>query len=112
MPIRVRPSDLESAYPEHIRVRDEGTRNLVAAAGSARVIAASVAFPPGADAHEQIVLDAGGVVLRSGRWDGPGTWFEHALAPAPRIDVVDAARRTVDALDAPPGSVLEVVDEA
>jgi uncharacterized protein YbjT (DUF2867 family) len=44
------------------------------------------------------VLAAGGVVLRYGRFYGPGTYFERELPDHPRIHVDEAARRTVPAL--------------
>ena len=50
------------------------------------------------------------VLLRYGYWYGPGTWYEDALPPEPRIHIDEAARRTVAALDAPRGSILELVE--
>jgi nucleoside-diphosphate-sugar epimerase len=97
------------------RIRTEGTRNLVAAAratGATRMLAQSIAFtPPGAGRavaeHERMVLDFGGVVLRYGWLYGPGTYSDQGrLVPQPRIHVDEAARRTVDYLDAPPGVVV------
>jgi hypothetical protein len=56
------------------RIRSEGMRNLLAAAGSARVIAQSISWelPEGARravtaAHEHEVLQARGVVIRYGQ---------------------------------------------
>ena len=57
------------------RIRTEGTRNLIAAAGAAgtrRFLAYSVAWaPPGSsnavDEHERLVLEVGGVVVRYGQ---------------------------------------------
>ena len=60
-------------------------------------------------AHEGAVLDAGGVVLRYGRLYGPGTYFPDAPPGPPRAQVDEAARRTVAALDAPPG-IVTIVD--
>jgi nucleoside-diphosphate-sugar epimerase len=91
------------------RMRTEGTRNLVAAADGVRLLAQSVAFPADVAEHERLVLATGGTVLRYGRLYGPGTYYPAALPEPPRIHVDDAARRTVEALDAPPG-VLELVD--
>jgi nucleoside-diphosphate-sugar epimerase len=94
------------------RIRREGTRNLLAAARAANVlrfISQSVAWSlPGdagaaAEEHERIVLQQGGVVLRYGRFYGPGTYFETAKPEPPRIHVDQAAARTVRALDAPSG---------
>jgi uncharacterized protein YbjT (DUF2867 family) len=100
------------------RIRREGTRNLLAAAraaGAGRFFAQSVAWPLAGDAGtaaeelERSVLAAGGVVLRYGQFYGPGTYYEQAPPPPPRVHVDEAARRTVEALDAPSG-VLEVVE--
>jgi len=94
------------------RIRREGTRNLLTAAELARVhrfLVQSVAWElPGDGAAaaaemEQLVLDEGGVVLRYGRFYGPGTYHEDAPPEPPRIHVDEAARRTVAALDAPSG---------
>ncbi len=100
------------------RIRREGTRNLLAAAREAaagRFLAQSVAFAVQGDSsaaveeHERAVLDGGGVVLRYGRFYGPGTYHVHEKAPPPAVHVDEAARRTVEALDATSG-VIEVVD--
>jgi nucleoside-diphosphate-sugar epimerase len=110
--------DLSAAAAANSRIRREGTRNLLAAAraaGARRFLAESIAFPTQGDGqaaveeHERAVLDAGGVVLRYGRFYGPGTWHEQDTAPPPAVHVAEAARRTVEALDAPPG-VIRVVD--
>jgi nucleoside-diphosphate-sugar epimerase len=103
----------------HNRTRREGTRNLLAAAraaGSVRhLLAQSVAWPldgAGGAAVEELergVLAWGGVVLRYGKFYGPGTYYEHEPPSPPRIHVDEAARRTVTALDAPSG-VLELVE--
>jgi nucleoside-diphosphate-sugar epimerase len=99
------------------RIRTEGTENLLKAgrdAGAERFIAQSIAFtPPGAGRavkrHERMVLDAGGLVLRYGWLYGPGTYSESPRrVPPPRIHVDDAARRTVELLDAPGPSVVVV----
>lgn len=96
------------------RIRREGTRNLIAAArasGAERFLAESVAWELGGDAGaavrelEQAVLDVGGVVLRYGRLYGPGTYNPDTLPEPPRIHVDEAARRTVEALEAPTGIV-------
>ena len=55
------------------------------------------------------MLDAGGVVIRYGQLYGPGTYFETEQPPQPRIQVDDAARRTVQILDAPRG-IVEIVE--
>jgi nucleoside-diphosphate-sugar epimerase len=101
------------------RMRTEGTRNLLAAAaaaGASRLVAQSIAWElPSADAtravseHEAAVLAANGVVVRYGQFYGPGTYYEDEPAPAPRIQIDEAARRTLPALDAPAG-ILTIVD--
>jgi uncharacterized protein YbjT (DUF2867 family) len=103
---------LGAARPANLRMRTEGTRNLLAAADGARAVVQSTAFPAaGRDELERLVSEAGGVVLRYGYFYGPGTWYGKASeAPPPRIHIDDAARRTVDALDSPPGTVLELVE--
>lgn len=96
------------------RIRQEGTRNLLAAAqaaGARRFYAQSIAWElPGergvtTRADEQAVLDAGGVVIRYGQLYGPGTYYETDVPDPPRIHVDDAAQRTIPVLDAPPGIV-------
>ncbi|HVT00177.1 MAG TPA: NAD-dependent epimerase/dehydratase family protein [Solirubrobacterales bacterium] len=99
------------------RIRDEGTANLIAAvraAGAARFLAQSIAWIPegGAESrerHESQVLGVGGVVLRYGRLYGPGTYYEDEPPDPPRVEVEEAARRTVDLLDAPTG-IVEIVE--
>jgi len=103
----------------NIRIRREGTRNLLAAAEAAgsvsRFLAQSVAWQsPGergaaVEELERAVLGWGGVVLRYGRLYGPGTYYERDEPEPPRIHADEAARRTVAALDAPSG-VLELVE--
>ena len=74
------------------------------------MIAQSTAFPAAAEEHEHLVLAAGGVILRYGPLCGPGTWYPDELPPPPRIQVDEAARRTVAALDTPPGTIFELVE--
>jgi uncharacterized protein YbjT (DUF2867 family) len=100
------------------RIRTEGTRNLIAAgqaAGATRLVAQSIAFKaPGAGRavarHEQMVVEAGGVVLRYGMFYGPGTMTGDRRPPKPRIRVEEAARRTVELLDAEPGVIVVAED--
>jgi len=102
------------------RMRTEGTRNLLAAAakaGATRFLAQSIAWTPPAAGeavaeHEQLVLDAGGVVIRYGVFYGPGTYSgTDRIPPPPRIHVDEAARRTVELLNAPSGVVIIAEDQ-
>jgi nucleoside-diphosphate-sugar epimerase len=101
------------------RIRREGTTNLLAAASAAgvsRFLAQSVAWELPGDAGlatadlESAVLAAGGVVLRYGQFYGPGTYHEADLPDAPRIEINEAAVRTLAALDAPTGIVVITED--
>ncbi len=101
------------------RIRTEGTRNLLAAAragAATRFLAQSIAWrrPTGGDAiaeHERLVLAAGGVVVRYGTFYGPGTYSgSDRIPPPPRIHVDEAARRTVQLLEAPSGVVVVAED--
>lgn len=110
-----RARDIPSHAAANNRIRREGTRNLLAAAGAARFLAQSVAWELPGDGgaavleHERAVLEAGGVVLRYGRFYGPGTYHPDDVAEPPAVHVEEAARRTAEALDAPSG-VITVVD--
>lgn len=108
------PDDLAqvaSSRPANRRIRTDGTRNLLAAAGGVRTVAQSTAFPAATEEHERLVLDAGGVILRYGMFYGPGTWYsDEEPPPPPRVHVDRAAEWTVAALDSPPGTVMELVD--
>jgi nucleoside-diphosphate-sugar epimerase len=112
-------ADVRRYGEANARIRREGTRNLLAAAtagGVDRFIVQSVAWTmPGdagaaVDEMEQMVLAAGGVVLRYGQFYGPGTYHEGQLPEGVRVDIDAAATRTLDAFDAPPG-ILTIVDE-
>lgn len=98
------------------RIRVEGTTNLLAAVRGVRVITQSVAWPlqggggRAVATHERLVLEAGGVVIRYGQLYGPGTYHERDVPNDPRIHIDDAARRTLEALDAPPGTVLTLIE--
>jgi nucleoside-diphosphate-sugar epimerase len=91
------------------RVRGEGTRNVVDAARevAARVLAQSIAWNigPAIEAHEHLVLEAGGTVIRYGQFYGPGTYYAGAPPDGPGIHVDEAARRTLRYLDGPAGIV-------
>jgi nucleoside-diphosphate-sugar epimerase len=114
------PARIPEMGGANARTRTEGTRNLLAAAaaaGAARLVAQSVAWElPSPDAkravseHEAAVLAANGVVVRYGQFYGPGTYFEDEPPAPPRIEVEEAARRTLPALDAPAG-ILTIVEE-
>jgi nucleoside-diphosphate-sugar epimerase len=102
------------------RIRTEGTRNLLAAAaqaGATRFLAQSIAWTPpgGGEAvaeHERLVLAAGGVVIRYGIFYGPGTYSgSGSVPPPPRIQVDEAARRTVALLTAASGVVVITEDQ-
>ena len=113
------PAHIPELAGANARMRRQGTRNLLAAAnaaGAARFVAQSVAWAiPGdggaaVEEHEHAVLDAGGVVIRYGQFYGPGTYWETELPSPPRVQIHDAARRTLPALDQPSG-VLIVTDD-
>ena len=111
---------LPAAQELNARIRVEGTRNLLDAVqnwAQVKIVAQSIAWPsdpgPGADAVaslEKAVLEVNGVVLRYGRFYGPGTYYEGEPPEAPRVHIDTAAARTLDALDASPG-ILTVVDD-
>ena len=108
-------SQLSEFAAANARIRREGTRNLIDASVAAKVsnlVAQSVAWKLDGDAgaaveeHERAVLDAGGVVVRYGRFYGPGTYSEMSdPPPPPRVHVDDAARRTLPLLEAASGVV-------
>jgi hypothetical protein len=103
------------------RIRIEGTHNVIEAArrsGSPKILAQSVAWqlPEGPDAQavaelERSILAEGGVVLRYGRFYGPGTYREQRPPEEPRVHIDRAAERTVAALAEPTGVVV-IVDRA
>jgi nucleoside-diphosphate-sugar epimerase len=109
-----RAEEIPLHAPRNNRIRTEGTRNLIdaaQAAGARRFLAQSIAWEPptggeAAEAHERMVLDIGGVVLRYGRFYGPGTYHPDDVPEPPRIHVEEAARRTVELLDAPSGAIV------
>lgn len=101
----------------HNRIRREGTENLVtasAAAGVGRLLAQSVAWQLPGDSGaavsdlEEMVLAYPGVVIRYGQFYGPGTFHSEERPPAPRIQIDEAAKRTVATLEADPGIVTIV----
>jgi uncharacterized protein YbjT (DUF2867 family) len=111
--------DVASAGAANQRIRIEGTGNLLAAAGNARLVAQSISWEQateqaraGTGEFEHMVLAAGGVVIRYGQFWGPGTYYPDEPPASPRIHIDDAARNTLPALDAPPGVTLIVDDRA
>jgi D-arabinose 1-dehydrogenase-like Zn-dependent alcohol dehydrogenase len=115
-------ADLARFSDRSNRMREEGTRNLVTAAGTAgarRIIAQSISWEHRTEAgrvvtaaHEHAVLHAGGVVIRYGQFWGPGTYYPAAPPDPPRIHVGEAARQTVPALETPPGLTIVIDDRA
>jgi nucleoside-diphosphate-sugar epimerase len=114
------PAEVPEFGAANARMRDEGTANLIGAAkaaGAERFLAQSIAFIPGGgpesrEQHERQVLEISGVVLRYGMFYGPGTYHEDGKPEdgSPRIAVGEAARRTLDHLEAPSG-VVELVED-
>jgi nucleoside-diphosphate-sugar epimerase len=114
------PGQIGEHGPRNDRIRTEGTTNLLAAARAAsarRILVQSIAWEIPLErrgvieAHEAATLAAGGVVLRYGRFYGPGTWSDGGELPdPPRVSVAEAARRTLAAIDAPSGVL--VISEA
>jgi hypothetical protein len=76
------------------------------------LIAQSIAWRPPAggeavEEHERLVIEVGGLVIEYGTFYGPGTYGGEVRVPDhPRIHVDEAARRTVELLDAPSGVVV------
>ena len=119
LPPALDPAQMAAARARNARLRDEGTRNLIAAAvaaGAKRIVAQSIAFayaPGPKPLTESAPLDpaqlgvvslerqvlAGpmqGVVLRYGRLYGPGTGFaQSGPAPVHVAAAADAARRAL-----------------
>jgi nucleoside-diphosphate-sugar epimerase len=116
LPPGLDPTKMEEARARNARIRDEGTRNLIAAAvhaGVKKIVAQSIAFAyaPGPTPYteespldesargvmslERQVLEAPltGIVLRYGKLYGPGTGFERPPIGGPlHIDAAaDAA---------------------
>jgi len=115
-------AELASYGARNARIRSEGTRNLLAAAATAkagRFLAQSISWElpaRGGQAvtagHERLVIEAAGVVIRYGQFYGPGTYYEGEPPPPPRIHIDDAARRTVPILAVPPGITVVIDDRA
>ena len=93
------------ALVRNARVRDEGTRNLVAAAvaaGAKRLVAQSIAFSisDALIAFERQVLDAPleGIILRYGQFYGPDTWTDVPPSTPPTLHVDAAAAAAMRAM--------------
>jgi nucleoside-diphosphate-sugar epimerase len=121
LPPGLDPARMAEARARNAHLREEGTRNLVAAAvaaGTRRMVAQSIAFAyaPGPQPYredspldpaqrgvislESQVLEAPleGVVLRYGRFYGPGTGFDARRTEGAPLHVdaaADAARRAL-----------------
>lgn len=100
------------------RIRTEGTANLIAAARAAeapRFLAQSIAWKlpehrqASIEEHEAMVLQIGGVVVRYGQFWGPGTYHAQNPGDECRVQIDEAARRTIELLDAPSG-IYTVLD--
>ena len=98
----------------NVRIRTEGTRNLLDAADAAgvkRFLAQSIALQlPGRRGEavgelEQMVTAYGGVAVRYGQFYGPGTYHENEPPDPPRVHIDEAARRTAELLEHEPGIV-------
>ncbi|MCY0885577.1 MAG: epimerase, partial [Firmicutes bacterium] len=112
------PRGLPAAMAANNRIRREGTANLLAAAAAAgvrRILVQSVAWELPGEAGaavaemERQARAAGAVILRYGRFYGPGTYYTTAPPDPPRIAVASAARATLALLEAPSG-VYPVVE--
>jgi nucleoside-diphosphate-sugar epimerase len=107
-------ADIPARAAGNARIREEGTANLIAAAGAAgaeRFLAQSIAWTPAAGNESREALEAQtlaydgvGVVLRYGQLYGPGTYYETEQPDPPRIKIGAAAVRTVQLLEAPSGT--------
>lgn len=100
--------------PGNARIRSVGGPIVVdaaRAAGARRLLVESIAFPttPASDAAVAALEDGActsgleAVVLRFGRFWGPGTWSEAGPAEPPTVHVDVAGRRAVELIDAVPG---------
>jgi hypothetical protein len=90
-------SELDAYLERNMRIRSEGTRNLLAAAPGARVIAESVNFrdDEGVRELERLVPD----VIRLPLLCGPGTYDPDCTEAGERIHVDDAALLFAAAVD-------------
>jgi nucleoside-diphosphate-sugar epimerase len=122
LPPGLDPARMAEATARNARVRIEGTRNLVAAAlaaGARRLIAQSIAWQAqgvsaeGVAALERETLHSPpleGIVLRYGRFYGPGTGKDDAPSELPcHVDV--AARAALTALESGEPGIVRVLDD-
>ncbi len=138
LPDGLDPAQMTAALPRNARLRQEGTRNLVAAAAAAgvkRMVAQSIAFAyapgptpyreeaplnldhsgptaPAVASLEQQVL-AGpfeGVVLRYGKFYGPGTGFDDPASGGP-VHVEAAADATRKAMTRGAAGIYNIAEE-
>ncbi|MCW1916578.1 NAD(P)-dependent oxidoreductase [Luteolibacter sp. GHJ8] len=140
LPRALAAEQMTEARVRTARIREIGTRNLIAAsvaAGAKRLIAQSIAFayapgePPydecaslnlddtvfavsvrGVVSLEQQVLGAPltGIVLRYGKFYGPGTGFDHPAAGGP-VHVDDAARAACLAIARGERGIYNIAEE-
>jgi nucleoside-diphosphate-sugar epimerase len=118
LPPGLDPARMAEAAARNARIRNEGTKNLIAAAlaaGARRFIAQSIAWEPqgvsaeGVASLERQTLQAEGIVLRYGRLYGPGTGRDDPPADLPcHVDV--AARAAVTAVEQGEPGIVRVLD--
>jgi len=118
LPPGLDPARMAEAAGRNARIRIEGTRNLIAAAlaaGARRLIAQSIAWEPqgvsaqGVASLEEQTLKVDGIVLRYGRFYGPGTGKDEPPAELPcYVDI--AARAAVTAVEAGEPGIVRVTD--
>jgi nucleoside-diphosphate-sugar epimerase len=131
LPPALEPTRMEAALVRTGHLRDVGTRNLIAAAveaGAKRMIVQSISFAyapaalphtedlplvaPALAAFENQVLEAPveGIVLRYGKFYGPGTGFD-APAPGGPLHVDDAAHAAFLALTRGAPGVYNIAED-
>ncbi len=121
LPAGLAPDQMAAAIANNARIRDEGTRNLVAAAGAAgarRMVAQSIAwaYAPGPEPHaEADPLDLAADGLRGTSVRGVAALEQHVLNAPPIEGVVLRYGRFYGSgtgVDAPPQGVALHVDAA
>jgi nucleoside-diphosphate-sugar epimerase len=96
-------AQLPDALERNARIRREGTRNLVAAAPEALVIAESVAFDAGPAVGEmEAMVDR---AIRLPKLCGPGTYDPDCIGDGERMHVAEAAQLFADAVAEAAGRV-------